>query len=123
MPSSTIYAARPRGLDGHFFVGFTRQVEGPRTAFNRLLPNIRFRNDRIAALMDRFYSAHEWEVIVLEVDETFEGDRAALEERRRFYMYWLQQEYQATLLNRVHPLALNPTWQRTWSVLDQPLLL
>lgn len=122
MPS-VIYAARPKGLR-QFFVGFTRLVEGPRTAFTRLLPHLRYRNDRFAALADQgFFSARDWEVLVLEVDDDFEGARGALEERKRFYMHWIQHEWDATLLNQVEPLALNPTWRRTWSVVDDDLPL
>ena len=118
-----VYAARPKRPDlAQFnYVGYATSAtsNGPCHAFSRALQAMRAARfstgRRLADLLPR---PSEWEVRILELDERFEGTRREIEERRMFYMYWVARHERQVLINRRLPLAMNPTWTRTWSVVD-----
>lgn len=122
-PTLYIYAAHPKHpeLCSFHYVGLasTDTSAGPRSSFDRKLTDWRRARfctaRRLATLLPAPY---EWEVRILEIDESFAGSKREMEDRRLFYMYWLRQHENRVLLNRRQPLAMNPTWPRTWSVLD-----
>lgn len=124
-----IYAARPKtpSLSRFQYVGAaTSASDGPFSAFSRILYKMRTgrfgTGQRLAGLLP---DPSQWEVRILEVDERFQGTKVDVDQRKLFYMYWVQrhEDPEQVLINRRMPMACNPTWTRTWSVLDNRMML
>lgn len=127
-PTLYVYAARPRHADlyEYNYVGYaiTSNASGPIQAFARALHSLKRGHPSTGRrLAELFPAASHWDIRLLETDEDFLGSKADMEQRRLFYMYWVQHHERLRLINRRMPLASNPTWPRTWSVIDGGMML